>query len=169
MRSTEEHRCGASVVLGEGTAVLYRSLADLAMIVHFAFIAFIPIGPLLAWRWPRLIWLHVPAVVWGIAIITIGFSCPLTPLELYFRRLAGGRGYEGGFVDRYLEDVIYPGELTPLLRVLAATAVVGGYAALAARTTGAGRAVRGTRAECRNADPRSSTGCRPQPGRALER
>lgn len=114
-----------------GDRVLYRSLADLTMIVHFAFIAFLPVGALLAWRWPRLIWLHVPAVGWGIAIITLGFSCPLTPLEQYFRRLAGVRGYEGGFVDRYLEDVIYPGELTPLLRVLAAVAVVGGYAALA--------------------------------------
>ncbi|MDP8929155.1 MAG: DUF2784 domain-containing protein [Actinomycetota bacterium] len=114
--------------------MLYRSLADLTVIVHFAFIVFIAIGGLLSWRWPRLIWLHVPAVVWGIAIITLGFSCPLTPLEKYFRGLAGGSGYEGGFVDRYLEDVIYPGELTPLLRVLAAVAVVGGYAGLLAKT-----------------------------------
>ncbi len=115
-------------------AVLYRSLADLAVIVHFAFIAFIAIGGLLSWRWPRLIWLHMPAVVWGIAIITVGFSCPLTPLEKYFRGLAGESGYEGGFVDRYLEDVVYPGELTPLLRVVAAVAVVAGYAGLLAKT-----------------------------------
>lgn len=113
--------------------MLYRSLADLAVIVHFAFIVFIALGGLLSWRWPRLIWLHVPAVAWGVAIVAVGFSCPLTPLEKYFRGLAGEAGYEGGFVDRYIEDVIYPGQLTPLLRMLAAVAVVGGYAALVAR------------------------------------
>ncbi len=114
--------------------MVYRSLADLAMIVHFVFIAFIAVGGLLAWRWPRLIWLHVPAVVWGIAIITVGVTCPLTSLEQHFRGLAGETGYEAGFVDRYLEDVIYPDELTPLLRLLAAAAVVAGYTALVART-----------------------------------
>lgn len=113
--------------------MFYRSLADLTVVIHLAFIAFIALGGLLAWRWPRLIWLHVPAVAWGLAIITVGFTCPLTPVEKYFRGLAGEQGYEGGFVDRYLEDVIYSARLTPLLRAVAATAVLAGYAGLAAK------------------------------------
>ena len=64
-------------------------LADLVVAVHLAGIGFIAAGGLLAWRWPRLLWAHVPAVGWGVAIILIGFTCPLTPLEKYFRRLAG--------------------------------------------------------------------------------
>jgi hypothetical protein len=73
-------------------------------------------------------WFHLPAVAWGIAIITIGFTCPLTPLEHYLRGRAGQQGHDGGFVDRYVEGVIYPGGLTPLVRGLIATAVVVGYA-----------------------------------------
>ncbi len=110
--------------------MVYRLLADLVVIVHFAFIVFIAVGGLLVWRWPRLVCLHAPALVWGVAIITIGFTCPLTPLEKHFQRLAGERGYAGGFVDHYIENVIYPQRLTPLLRTLAAAAIVVGYAGL---------------------------------------
>lgn len=110
--------------------MFYRSLADLLVVVHFAFILFIAVGALLAWRWPRLVWLHVPVVVWGTAIITIGFDCPLTGLEKHFRGLAGAGGYEGGFVDRYIEGVLYPGGLTPVLRAMAAVAILVGYAGL---------------------------------------
>lgn len=104
-------------------------LADVVMVVHLAFILFIALGAFLAWRWPRLLWLHVPAVAWGVGIIAIGYECPLTPLEKWLRRRAGD-DYEGGFVDRYLEDVIYPEELTPLLRALAAVLIIIGYVRL---------------------------------------
>ncbi|MFN2555739.1 MAG: DUF2784 domain-containing protein [Nitriliruptorales bacterium] len=122
-----------AVPFPSGGFVLYHWLADLTVVVHFAFIAFIALGGFLSWRWPRLVWLHIPAVTWGVAIITIGFTCPLTPLEKYFRGLAGGEGYEGGFVDRYLEDVIYPDELTHLLRLLAGMSVLAAYFGLAVR------------------------------------
>ncbi len=126
--------------------MLYRWLADLTLIVHFAFIAFIALGGLLSWRWPRLVWLHVPAVAWGVAIITIGFTCPLTPLEKHFRWLAGEGGYEGGFVDRYLEDVIYPDELTHFLRLLAGAAILAGYLGLSVRRRRSRRAGRSSAA-----------------------
>ncbi|HEY3005856.1 MAG TPA: DUF2784 domain-containing protein [Kribbellaceae bacterium] len=113
--------------------MVYRLLADLVVIVHFAFIVFIAVGGLLVWRWPRLMWLHAPALAWGVAIITIGFTCPLTPLEKHLQRLAGQRGYAGGFVDHYIENVIYPQRLTPLLRTLAAAAIGVGYAGLLTR------------------------------------
>lgn len=108
--------------------MVFRLLADLVVVAHLAFIVFVAAGGLLVWRWPALVWWHLPALAWGVAIITVGFTCPLTPLERELRRMAGQEGYQGGFVDRYLEDVIYPGELTPLLRAVAAAAVVVGYA-----------------------------------------
>ncbi len=110
-----------------------RIVADAVVVLHLGFILFVGLGALLAWRWPRLIWLHVPAALYGLVIVTVGFDCPLTPLEKHFRRLAGEGGYEGGFVDRYLEGVVYPGDATPVLQLVGAVAVVVGYAGLALR------------------------------------
>jgi hypothetical protein len=113
--------------------VVYRIAADGVVVVHFAFIVFLALGGVVAWRWPRLLWLHVCAVAWGIAIIAIGFVCPLTPLERHLRRQGDEQGYEGGFVDRYIEDVIYPGEYTWLVRTLIAVAVVMGWTVVVVR------------------------------------
>jgi hypothetical protein len=107
--------------------VVYRILADAVVVVHFGFILFVAAGGLAAWRRPGILWLHAPAVAWGIGIVTIGFDCPLTPLERGLRRLGDQGGYEGGFVDRYIEDVIYPEEHTPLLRAIAAALIVAGW------------------------------------------
>jgi Protein of Unknown function (DUF2784) len=113
--------------------VTYRFIADAVVLTHFAFIVFVAVGGLLAWRWPRTLWLHVPAVAWGLGIVTVGYECPLTPLEKYFRRRGGEDSYDGGFVDRYLEDVIYPDRYTPLLRAVAGTLIVVGWAGVVVR------------------------------------
>jgi hypothetical protein len=102
-------------------------MADAVVLVHFAFLVFLAVGSVLAWRWPKLVWLHVPAVAWSVLSVGIGLNCPLTPLEKHLRRLAGERGYAGGFVDHYVEGVIYPARYTPALRVLIAVVVVVGY------------------------------------------
>lgn len=113
--------------------VLSRAAADAVVLVHFAFLVFLATGSLLAWRWPRLVAAHLPAVIWGLVSVTVGLDCPLTPLEKSFRRLAGDQGYAAGFVDRYIEGVVYPERYTPVLRVLIAVAVVAGYAGLMRR------------------------------------
>lgn len=109
----------------------FRLLTDLVVVVHLAFILFVAVGGLLVWRWPWLMRLHAPTVAWGIAIITVGFTCPLTPLEKELRRRAGEQGYRGGFVDHYIEGVIYPGRLAPLVRALIAAVILVGYAGAA--------------------------------------
>jgi hypothetical protein len=95
---------------------------------------FVGVGALLAWRWPWLVRLHVASMLWAVSTLTVGFACPLTGLEKYLRGLAGEDGYGGGFVDHYVEGVVYPESLTPLLRGLAAIAIVAGYAGLHRRT-----------------------------------
>lgn len=109
--------------------MVYRNLADVVMIVHAGFILFVALGGILAWRWRKLVALHVVAVVWGIGIVMFGFDCPLTPLERHLRRRGGEEGYEEGwgFVDHYIEGVIYPEEYTSLLRALVAALIAIGW------------------------------------------
>jgi hypothetical protein len=90
----------------------YRLLADLVLIVHAGFVAFVVLGALLALRWPRIAWVHVPVVLWGAGIEFLGGICPLTPLENHWRRLAGELGFPGDFVEHYLLSALYPDGLT---------------------------------------------------------
>ncbi len=91
--------------------MFYRLLADAVALLHFSFILFVVLGGLLVIRYPRLIWLHLPAAAWGVLIEFYSWGCPLTPLENYFRLLAGETPYAGGFIERYLIPLIYPADL----------------------------------------------------------
>jgi hypothetical protein len=92
--------------------LIYRVLADLVLVVHLAFVLFVVLGGLLVLRWPRLAWLHVPAAVWGVLIEYTGWICLLTPLENSLRERGGGAGYSGGFIEHYIQPVLYPAGLT---------------------------------------------------------
>lgn len=87
-------------------------LADLLVLLHLLFVAFVVGGGFLLPRWPRLAWPHLPTAAWGAYIEFSGGICPLTPLENRLRILAGESGYSGGFVERYLLPVLYPDYLT---------------------------------------------------------
>jgi hypothetical protein len=113
--------------------VIYRLLADVVMIVHFLFIALVAGGSVLAWRWPQLVVAHVPAVVWAAAIVSVGFTCPLTVLEKELRLRAGGSPYDGGFIDHYLDGAVYPGRFIGLTRLAVAMMIIVGYAGLLLR------------------------------------
>src|SRR5512135_960660 len=102
----------------------YQLLADLVVIVHAAFVAFVVLGGLLVLRWPRAAWAHVPAALWGAGIEFSGGICPLTPLENLLRDLAGQQGYSGGFIEHVLTPVLYPLGLTRDLQLALGTFVV---------------------------------------------
>ncbi len=102
----------------------WRFLADALVVAHLAFIGFVLLGALLVARWHRLAWAHLAAALWGVWIETSGAICPLTPLENRLRRLAGGSGYPGGFIEHYLIPVIYPPGLTPTVQTWLAVVVV---------------------------------------------
>lgn len=97
--------------------MLWSWLADLVVLIHVGFVVFVVVGGLLVWRWPRLAWVHLPAVVWAIGIEWTGGICPLTPLENWLRLEAGGASYRGDFVARYLVPVLYPAGLTRTVQV----------------------------------------------------
>ena len=102
----------------------YRLLADLVLILHAGFVAFVVLGALLALRWPRVAWIHVPVVLWGAGIEFVGGICPLTPLENHWRRLAGELGYPGGFIEHYIVSALYPDGLTRNVQIVLGALVV---------------------------------------------
>lgn len=104
--------------------MLWRMAADALVLVHLGFILFVLLGGLLLLRWPRLIWLHIPAVAWGIVVECLHLGCPLTPWENQLRRAAGQAGYDGGFIEHYLIPLIYPAGLTPKLQLYLGAIVV---------------------------------------------
>jgi hypothetical protein len=102
----------------------YRIAADLTVAVHLLFIVFVVLGGLLAFRWPRASLVHLPAVAWGVLIEWMGGICPLTPMEIRLRRMAGAQGYSGGFFDHYILPLIYPDTLTRRTQILMGAFVI---------------------------------------------
>jgi len=99
-------------------------LADLIVLAHLAFVAFVVAGGAIVLRWPKVAWVHVPAVIWGAAVELTGWICPLTPLENWLRQRGGNDAYGGDFVARYVLPTLYPEGLTRESQVLIGTAVV---------------------------------------------
>jgi hypothetical protein len=81
-------------------------------ILHLLFILFVIFGGLLVLRWPKLLWVHLPAAAWGVLIEFFSWYCPLTKWENLLLQQAGRAGYSGGFVTHYIMPVIYPAGLT---------------------------------------------------------
>ncbi len=106
--------------------MIYRILADLVLVAHGLFVAFVVCGGLLAlWR-PRMAYWHLPALAWGAVVVGMGLICPLTPLEVSLRQQAGQEGYAGGFIEHYLLGVIYPEGITrDTQMMLAAVLIIG--------------------------------------------
>ena len=57
---------------------------------------------------PRMAWIHLPMVLWSAIVNLMGWICPLTPLENYYRNASGQAEYDVGFLEQHLSSVIYP-------------------------------------------------------------
>lgn len=89
-------------------------LADLVLVLHFAYVLFVVgglfaiwLGYALGWRWVRNWWfrvLHFAAI--GLVAIeaVVGAMCPLTVLEDWLRP---GEETEGSFVQRWLHMLLF--------------------------------------------------------------
>jgi hypothetical protein len=111
----------------------YRVAADVVVVLHFAFVVFVVIGGVLALRWPRALWIHVPAVLYSVWIIAFSITCPLTPLERNLRERGGLDRYGESFIERYVEGVLYPGDMLRQAQTVAAVVVVASWVAVALR------------------------------------
>ncbi|MEM9515711.1 MAG: DUF2784 domain-containing protein [Actinomycetota bacterium] len=108
----------------------WRVGADVVMVTHLSFVVFVVVGGALAVRWRRALWIHLATALYGVTILIVGFTCPLTPLEKALRARAGQAGYDGGFVEHYVVGVLYPGELTPIITVGLAAGLIAVNAAI---------------------------------------
>jgi Protein of Unknown function (DUF2784) len=98
-------------------AMAYRLLADIVLIMHAAFIAFVILGLVLiligavrSWGWIRNIWfrlIHLLAIGIVVAESWFGGICPLTEWESRLREAAGGVGYRESFVAHWLHELIF--------------------------------------------------------------
>lgn len=93
-------------------------LADLVLVVHAAFIAFVLVGLVLTWigwlrqwGWVRNLWFrlaHLAAIGVVAAQALFGIICPLTIWEDVLRLLAGGEErYAGSFIQHWLHQLIF--------------------------------------------------------------
>lgn len=105
--------------------MIYRALADFVLLLHMAFVLFAALGGVLAFKWRRVTWFHIPAALWATLIELIGWECPLTPLENWLRRKGGEAGYQTGFIERYLLPLIYPAPFPRTLHVVLGLLVLG--------------------------------------------
>lgn len=96
----------------------YRVTADLVLIVHTAFIAFVVLGLVLiwvgyflGWSWTRQLTFRVVHLL-GIGYVVLqayaGMVCPLTSLENFLRVQAGQNPYgDAGFIAHWLHQIIF--------------------------------------------------------------
>jgi Protein of Unknown function (DUF2784) len=91
----------------------HSALAVAVLVLHGLFILWVVFGALVAWSRPRLRWLHISALIWGILTELLAWPCPLTLLENWLETKAGVLPYQGGFLLHYLDKVIYP-DISPM-------------------------------------------------------
>ena len=103
---------------------MYEFAADLTLIVHFAFIIFVVFGALLFFVSTKIIYVHVPALIWGIYIEITHSICPLTYLENWFLQKVNLTTYSEGFIQNYLVPIVYPKNLTEDLQTYFAIVLI---------------------------------------------
>lgn len=121
-----------SAILCAIISPVYRALATLVFFAHLLFIAWVIFGALFTHGRPRLRWLHIVSLVWGILIEIEPWTCPLTFAEDWLLTRAGIAPYQGGFLLHYLDAIVYP-DIPAWVLVAGAVIVVAANAVVYAR------------------------------------
>lgn len=96
---------------------MYQLLADVVLLVHLGVVIFVVgglvailVGNLRGWAWVNSLSfrvLHAAAI--GIVVLQawLGQACPLTVLESWLRRKAGSVAYDSGFIEHWVQQVLF--------------------------------------------------------------
>ena len=96
---------------------MHELAAGIILIIHFLFILFVIFGALLFFVVKKIVFIHIPAIIWGIYIELTNSICPLTYLENWFLHKANLTTYSEGFIQNYLVPIVYPASLTKDLQL----------------------------------------------------
>ena len=96
---------------------MYELAAEIILIIHFLFIIFVIFGALLFFVAKKIVFIHIPAIIWGSYIELTHSICPLTYLENWFLHKANLTTYSEGFIQNYLVPIVYPMNLTKDLQI----------------------------------------------------
>ena len=96
---------------------MYELAADIILIIHFLFILFVIFGALLFFVAKKIVFIHIPAIIWGSYIELTHSICPLTYLENWLLQKANLTTYSEGFIQYYLVPIVYPTNLTKDIQI----------------------------------------------------
>ena len=96
---------------------MYELLANLTLVIHLIFILFVVFGGLFFFIFSKIIYIHFPALIWGIYIELTGSICPLTYLENWFLNKGNLTTYSNNFISNYIFPIIYPDSLTAEIQI----------------------------------------------------
>jgi polyferredoxin len=94
-----------------------NALADVVLVMHAGIVLFvvggliaIVVGNLLGWQmvnaWSFRV-AHLAAIAVVVAETWLGITCPLTTVEVWLRERAGGDGYQSGFIEHWLQQLLF--------------------------------------------------------------
>ena len=91
--------------------------ADTLLILHTMLVGFVILGLVATfagyfcqWRWVRNFWFRLShLIVIGVVVLQswLGVLCPLTSWEMALRAKVGEAGYEGSFIQHWLQSILY--------------------------------------------------------------
>ena len=92
-------------------------LANGVLVVHAGIAAFVVgglvltvVGNLKHWHWVNNVWFraaHLAAIAVVVGESWLGLVCPLTTLEMSLRSRAGEASYGDGFIEHWLQQLLY--------------------------------------------------------------
>ena len=97
----------------------YQLFADGVLTLHVALVAFVVGGLVLIivgnvrrrpWQWVNNLWFrlaHLGAIAIVVAEAWLGFTCPLTTLEMWLRAQGGADTYGGGFIEYWFSRILF--------------------------------------------------------------
>ncbi|MGO1426327.1 MULTISPECIES: DUF2784 domain-containing protein [unclassified Halomonas] len=98
-------------------STLLLLLADVILILHVLFVAFVVlglfvvyVGSLLNWQWVRnraFRIVHLCAIGYVVIQAWLGVVCPLTTWEMGLRAEVGAATYSGSFIQYWLHSLLY--------------------------------------------------------------
>lgn len=95
----------------------YQLLADVVLALHVAVVVFVVGGLVLViagnlrhWNWVNALWFrlaHLGAIAFVAAESWLGWTCPLTALEMWLRAKGAAPTYTGSFIEHWLQRLLY--------------------------------------------------------------